>query len=53
MTLHHSIQHMFLEFLVENKEFYSRKRALRADTTVAKINPDWAAKRLRGNKTFP
>ena len=25
-------QHVFLEFLVENKVFYSTKRALRADT---------------------
>ena len=29
-------QHAFLEFLVENKAFYSTKRALRADTAYNK-----------------
>ena len=35
-------QHVFLEFLVENKEFYSKKKALRADaarTAYNKWNP--------------
>ena len=32
LSLHHPKQYVFLEFLVENKEFYSTKRALRADT---------------------
>ena len=30
-------QHAFLEFLVENKAFYSKKRALHADTTCNKL----------------
>ena len=32
MTLHPPIQHVFWEFLVDNKAFYSTKRALRANT---------------------
>ena len=32
ISLHPPKQHVFLEFLIENKEFYSTKRALRGDT---------------------
>ena len=36
MTLHPPIQHVFWEFLVENKAFHSTKRALRANTACNK-----------------